>query len=93
MLNGGAPAGAAGAMSDELKVKGYTNQPQPANDWSGHTQTENSVYCQDGFQREGTALAIAVGEGTTTHIPYPTPPPPYSSDFNCVVVVGSGAAG
>jgi hypothetical protein len=93
VLNGGAPAGAAGTMSDDLKVQGYTNQPQPANDWTGHTQTANSVYCQDGFQREGTALAIAVGEGTTTHIPYPTPGPPYSTDFNCVVVVGSGAAG
>jgi hypothetical protein len=89
VLNGGAPAGTAGDMSDSLRTKGYTNQPQPANDWSGHTQTENSVYCQDGFQREGTALAIAVGEGTTTKFPYPKPPPPFSDAVDCVVVVGA----
>jgi hypothetical protein len=92
VLNGGAPAGAAGTKADQLKVKGYTNQPQPANDWSGHTQTENTVFCQDGFQREGTTLAIAVGEGTQAVIPYPEPPPPYYDEVNCVVVVGSGAA-
>ena len=35
------------------------------------------------------ALAVQVGSGTPLHVPYPTPPPPFSSDFDCVVVVGS----
>jgi hypothetical protein len=89
VLNGGAPSGKAGDMSDALKVKGYTNQPKPANDWTGHTQTGDSVYCGSGFDREGAALAIAVGSGVPLHIPYPTPPPPFSGDVNCVVVVGA----
>ncbi len=89
VLNGGAAAGKAGDMSAALKTKGYTNQPQPANDWTGHSQTGNTVYCRDGFQREGTALAVQVGSGTKVVIPYPTPGPPFSSDFDCVVVVGA----
>jgi hypothetical protein len=88
VLNGGAAAGKASDMSDSLKAKGYTNQPQPANDWTGHTQTGDSVYCREGFEREGTALAIQVGSGTTATIPYPAPPPPFSADVDCVVVVG-----
>jgi hypothetical protein len=91
VLNGGAAAGQAGAMADTLKTKGYTNQPQPANDWTGHSQTGNSVTCRDGFTREGTALAIAVGEGTKTKFPYPKPPPPFSDAVDCVVVVGAAS--
>jgi hypothetical protein len=90
VLNGGAPAGAAGDMADALRLKGYTNQ-QPANDWTGHEQTGNSVTCTEGFTREGTSLAIAVGEGTKSTIPYPTPPPPFSDTVDCVVVVGATA--
>ena len=52
VLNGGAPAGTAGDMADALRVKGYTNQ-QPANDWTGHSQTGNSVTCTDGFHARG----------------------------------------
>jgi len=87
VLNGGAAAGTAGQMTDSLKLKGYTNIGK-ANDWTGHTQTGNSVYCREGFDREGAALAVQVGSGTPLHVPYPTPPPPFSSDFDCVVVVG-----
>ncbi len=88
VLNGGAPSGKAGDMSDSLGVKGYTNR-QPANDWTGHEQTGDSVYCRAGFDREGAALAIAVGSGVPLHIPYPTPPPPFSDSVDCVVVVGA----
>jgi hypothetical protein len=91
VLNGGAAAGQAGDMSDTLRTKGYTNQPKLANDWTGHTQTGDSVTCREGFEREGTALAIQVGSGTKTIFPYPTPPPPFSSDVDCVVVVGAAA--
>ena len=88
VLNGGAAAGTAGQMTDSLKLKGYTNIGK-ANDWTGHTQTGNAVYCREGFDREGAALAVQVGSGTPLHVPYPTPPPPFSSDFDCVVVVGA----
>jgi len=91
VLNGGAAAGEAGAMADALKPKGYTNQPQLANDWTGHSQTGNSVTCREGFTREGTALAIAVGPGTTTKFPYPDPPPPFANEVDCVVVVGAAS--
>jgi hypothetical protein len=88
VLNGGAAAGTAGQMTDSLKLKGYTNIGK-ANDWTGHSQTGNSVYCREGFDREGAALAVQVGSGTPLHVPYPTPPPPFSSDVDCVVVVGA----
>jgi hypothetical protein len=90
VLNGGAASGQAGDMSRTLRAKGYTNQPQPANDWTGHTQTGNSVYCKQGLGREGAALSVAVGSGVPLHVPYPTPPPPFSSGVDCVVVVGAG---
>lgn len=88
VLNAGAPSGHAAAVTQALSVKGYTNH-QPANDWTGHTQTGDSVYCKQGFEREGAALAIAVGSGVPLHVPYPTPPPPLSANVDCVVVVGA----
>jgi LytR cell envelope-related transcriptional attenuator len=88
VLNGGAAAGKAGDMTDALRLKGYTNIGK-ANDWTGHGQTGNLVTCRANFEREGTALAIQVGAGTKTAFPYPTPPPPFSSDYDCVVVVGA----
>jgi hypothetical protein len=96
VLNGGAKSGKAGDMSDALKTKGYTNQPQPANDWTGHNQTGDAVYCKQGLDREGAALAVAVGSvaggpAVPLHVPYPTPPPPFSSSVKCVVVVGASA--
>ena len=88
VLNAGAVTGKATGMSDALKLKGYTNIAK-ANDWTGHKQTGNTVYCRAGFGREGSALAIAVGTSAQLIIPYPTPPPPYSSGKDCVVVVGA----
>jgi hypothetical protein len=88
VLNGGAASGKAGAMSQALKVGGYTNQGVPT-DWSGHTQKGNSVYCRKGLGREGSALAVAVGSNTKLIIPYPSPPPPSNSGHDCVVVVGA----
>lgn len=89
VLNGGAAAGKAGAMSAALKVKGYTNQAN-ATDWGGHKQTGSSVYCRAGLEREGTALAVAVGPNTKLTIPYPASNvPPDASSHDCVVVVGA----
>jgi LytR cell envelope-related transcriptional attenuator len=88
VLNGGAAAGKAGAMSDALKVKGYTNQGS-ATDWPGHHQSGRSVYCRAGLEREGRVLAAAVGPNAKLHIPYPSNGPPNSSSRDCVVVVGA----
>jgi len=86
VLNGGAPAGAAGAMSDVLSGRGYTNQEQ-ANDWESVTRTGNMVTCRDGLEREGATLAIAVGDNTPTE-QFPDPAPPFSDEADCVVIAG-----
>ena len=69
------------------------HEPGEPNDWTGHTQTGNTVYCRAGLDREGAALAVAVGTvagGSTAvfHTPLPAPPPPFSTGHDCVVVVG-----
>ena len=87
VLNGGAASGQAAHMSSGLRIRGYTNQ-DTANTWSGHHQSGNTVYCRDGLQREGAALATGV-TGAKLVIPYPTPAPPFSDGTDCVVVVGS----
>ena len=94
VLNGGAPSGEAAHTASGLRIRGYTSQDD-ANTWSGHTQAGDTVYCQAGFEREGTALATAVtaletgGASAKFSIPYPTPAPPFTDGTNCVVVVGS----
>jgi hypothetical protein len=87
VLNGGAPAGDAGRMSDSLRQAGYTNQEE-ANTWSGHTQQGDTVLCKAGLDREAAALAVAVGEGATVQA-MPTPPPPFTDNVDCAVVVGA----
>jgi LytR cell envelope-related transcriptional attenuator len=91
VLNGGAAAGAARAMSTQLTQAHYTNQPKPAGNWTGHDQQGNSVLCKSGLDREAVALSVAVGQGTQVQ-PMPTPPPPDSSSVDCVVVVGGGGS-
>jgi hypothetical protein len=91
VLNGGAPTGDAAKMSTQLKQANYTNQPNDANNWSGHTQQGNTVLCKPGLDREAVALSVAVGQGTQVQ-PFPTPPPPYSDNVMCVVVVGGTGA-
>jgi len=92
VLNGGAPAGSAKAMSQKLSQKGYTNQAD-ANTWSGHQQRGTTVLCRAGLDREAVALATTVGGGTpATTAPFPSPAPPFSAGpppADCVVVVGS----
>jgi hypothetical protein len=88
VLNAGAKTGSARTTSTSLRSKGYTNQPNQPTDWTGKTQTGNSVLCKAGFDREAASLAIAVGSGTKT-APFPTPPPPSSTNVDCVVAVGA----
>ena len=88
VLNGGAASGLAAKMATSLKQQGYTNQPQDANNWTGHRQQGNSVLCKPAFQREAMALVLAVGQGTTAAA-YPSEVPTVvQSDIDCIVVVG-----
>jgi hypothetical protein len=88
VLNGGAPTGAAATMRTDLQQVGYTNQPQ-ANTWSGHQQTGNTLMCKAGFDREKVALSQQTPLQGAKVVDFPTPPPPFSSDVDCVVVVGA----
>ncbi len=89
VLNGGAPSGQAGRVSEALKLKGYTSQPNSANTWQGHHQTGTTVDCRSGLRREGNALVAALGSNAVLHVPFPSPAPPYSSGLDCAVIVGA----
>lgn len=86
VLNGGAPAGSAGDMSDALKQAGYTNQLQPS-DWTGRNEPGNAVLCREGLDQEAATLAQAVG-GEARVEEFPDPAPPSSEGADCVVAVG-----
>jgi len=88
VLNAGAKTGSARTMSQSLRTKGYTNQPNQATDWPNKNQTGNTVMCKGTFDREAASLAVAVGAGTKT-VAFPTPPPPSSNNVDCVVAVGA----
>ena len=89
VLNGGAAAGEAATMSTDLKQAKYTNQAD-ANNWTGHTQSGNTVLCKPGLDQEAVALSQQVPLQGSSVKPLPTPPPPtYRYDADCVVVVGS----
>lgn len=87
VLNGGAPSGSAGNMSEQLRSVGYVNQPVQAGD-DDQDREGNAVMCNEGFDREAETLAIAVGPGTQI-VPVREPPPPDSDQADCVVIVGA----
>jgi LytR cell envelope-related transcriptional attenuator len=88
VLNGGAATGAAAALRTQLQQEGYTNQPQ-ANTWTGHHQTGNTLMCKPGFDREKVALSQQSALQGAKVVDFANPPPPFSSDVDCVVVVGA----
>jgi hypothetical protein len=67
---------------------GYTSI-SPANDWTGHGQVGDSVYCRGGLDREGARLATLVGPNIPFHPAFPAPAPTDASGKDCFVVVGS----
>ena len=88
VLNGGAPTGGAAAMRTSLQQVGYTNQPQ-ANTWTGHHQTGDTLMCKEGLDREKVALSQQTPLQGASVVDFASPPPPFSSDVDCVVVVGA----
>lgn len=83
VLNGGAAAGAAGALTAQLAEAGY--QTVEATDTT--PRTGNVVLFQAGLEREAATLATLVGEGTVVE-PAPEPPPAGAGDVDLVVVLG-----
>lgn len=85
VLNGGAPSGSAGAMSDQLRSVGYVTQ-LPASD-DTEQRDGDVVMCNEGLEREAVTLALAVGSGVPAE-PMRDPAPPGSEEADCVVIVG-----
>ncbi len=72
VLNGGAAAGKAGDMTDALKLKGYTNIDD-ANDWTGHSQTGNSVTCRERIHAGRHGARDRGRPGNHDEVPLPEP--------------------
>jgi hypothetical protein len=82
--NGSGAAGAARAMTDSLKAKGYqTLTPADAQDRTGTV-----VYFKPGLERECTTVATAVG-GNPKVEAMPSPAPTGSENASCVVILGA----
>jgi hypothetical protein len=83
VLNAGATSGAAGDMTNKLRVLGYQLAP-PSNTAA---RTGTAVACKQGFDQEGTQLQGDVGAGATAE-PFPAQAPTGSENVNCIVLVG-----
>ncbi len=88
VLNGGAPSGTAATLRSKLQQVGYTNQPQ-ASTWTGHSQSGISIMCKPGSQGAAVALSQQTALQGAKVVAFPTPAPPFSTDVDCVVVVGA----
>jgi hypothetical protein len=88
VLNGGAASGAAANLRTKLQQVGYTSTA-PANTWSGHHQSGNSLMCKPGFDREKIALSQQTALQGANVVAFASPAPPFSTDVDCVIVVGA----
>jgi hypothetical protein len=84
VLNGSGQSGVAGALTTQLKAKGY--QTVDAKDTAKRTGTV--VYYRAGYEREAAALAALLPGGPQL-APMPTPPPQNTApNANIVIVIG-----
>ena len=84
VLNGSGQSGVAGALTTQLKAKGY--QTADAKDTTKRTGTV--VYYRAGYEREAAALAALLPGGPQL-APMPTPPPQNTAtNANIVIVIG-----
>lgn len=84
VLNGSGKSGVAGALTVQLKLKGY--QTLAATDTTKRTGTV--IYFVPGFDREAAAIAALVSGSQLA--PMPTPPPQNASpSANIVIVIGN----
>jgi hypothetical protein len=84
VYNAGATAGAAGDMTNKLRVLAYQVSP-PSNTTA---RTGRVVAGKQGFDKEAAQLQADVGPGATVE-PFPAAGLPGSENVNCVVLVGS----
>jgi hypothetical protein len=83
VYNAGQASGAAGTMTNKLRILGY--QLAPAADTTARTGTV--VGCKQGFDKEAAQLQGDVGAGSAVE-PFPNPGPPGSENVNCIVLLG-----
>jgi LytR cell envelope-related transcriptional attenuator len=89
VLNGRGVQGAAGAMTDQLKGKGYTDAADPA-DADG--REGDVVACVAGLEREAVELATLVGNAEVLPA-FPEPAPANAAEgVECLVILGSPKA-
>ena len=86
VYNGGAPQGAAGAKTDELRTAGY--QTLVATDTEARDNTV--VYCAGDFAGDAEPLAVAVGGGAVVDNAL-DPLPAGAEETDCLVVLGPSA--
>lgn len=84
VYNAGATAGAAGDMTNKLRLLAYQVSP-PSNTTP---RAGRVVACKQGFDKEAAQLQADVGPGATIE-PFPNAGLPGSENVNCVVLVGS----
>jgi LytR cell envelope-related transcriptional attenuator len=82
VFNGSGAAGAAGNMTNKLRLLGY--QVAPPADTAGRTGTV--VSCKQGFDKEAAQLQGDVGQAGVE--PFPGAPPAGSENVNCIVLLG-----
>jgi hypothetical protein len=83
VFNAGSASGAAGNMTNKLRILGYQLAP-PANT---NARRGTAVQCKPDFDKEAVQLQGDVGAGTTVE-PFANPPLPETENVNCVVLVG-----
>ncbi len=89
VLNGRGVKGAAGAMTDELKGKGYSDAAEPSD---ADAREGDAVACVAGLEREAVELATLVGNAEVLAA-FPDPAPAtMAADVECLVILGSPKA-
>ena len=85
VLNAGQPSGAAGNVTNTLRLVGY-NTLAAGNDPVARQGV--AVQCRDGFDAEAATLAGHVQQNATVE-PFPAQPPAEAADADCIVLLGT----